>query len=326
MAAMAIVSLTAIAVLAQSARAESPFDWKREWPRTDFSRHSVRWSEIVDGGPPKDGIPSIDRPRFAGFAEPYPLRLGDNEPVISFSDNKDARAYPLRIVTHHEIVNDVVGGRPVAVTYCPLCNLAVVFDRTVDGQVLDFGTTGKLRNSDLVMYDRQSESWWQQFTGEAIAGRSTGKDLQVLASRLESLASFRKRYPDGRILLPAAESLDAYDNPYVRYDTRYRPFPFYSGRMPNGIEPMARVVAVGAKAWALSLLVAKGQIVEGDLVLRWSAGQNSALDTRDISRGRDVGNVVVQRRTAKGAIDVPYAVTFAFAFAAFHPDVEIQTH
>lgn len=320
-----IAVLAAMAVPAEYARAGTPFDWKPEWPQTDFSRHSVKWSEIFEGGPPKDGIPSIDYPRFAGPGEFYPLKLGENEPVISFSYNNDARAYPLRIVTRHEIVNDVVGGLPVAVTYCPLCNLTIVFDRTMDGRVLDFGTTGKLRNSDLVMYDRESESWWQQFTGEAIVGLFTGKGLKVLPSRLESLANFRKRYPDGRILLPAARDRDVYRNPYERYDSRYRPFPFYSGHMPDGIEPMARVVAVGDRAWALSLLAAKGRIEEGDLVLSWSQGQNSALDTRDISKGRDVGNVVVQRRTAEGLADVPYVVTFAFAFAAFHPDAAIRT-
>lgn len=322
---IAIVSLAGITVPGQSIHAGTPFDWKREWPQTDFSRHSVKWEDIAEGGPTKDGIPSLDHPRFARLGDFYPLKLGENEPVISFVRNNDARAYPLRIVMRHEIVNDFVGGLPVAVTYCPLCNLAIVFDRTVDGETLDFGTTGKLRNSDLVMYDRESESWWQQFTGEAIVGRFTGKALQVLPSRLESLASFRKRYPGGRILLPSARDPSVYDNPYVRYDSRSRPFPFYSGHMPEGIEPMARVVAVGDKAWDLSLLAKKGRIEDGDLVLSWSAEQNSALDTRDISEGRDVGNVVVQRREGGSLADVPYVVTFAFAFAAFHPNVRIRT-
>lgn len=323
--AAALAAATFIAFLSSAARAGDPFDWKGEWPRTDFSRHSVKWSEIREGGPPKDGIPSIDRPQFTAVSASYPLALGAKEPVISVNINGDARAYPLRIVTRHEIVNDVVGGKPVIVTYCPLCNLSIVFERTVDGRVLDFGTTGKLRNSDLVMYDRQTQSWWQQFTGEAIVGRLTGAKLPMLASRLESLESFKRRYPKGRILLPALRDSDVYANPYIRYDSRERPYPFYSGRMPEGIEPMARVVTVGDKAWALSVLTAKKRIEEGDLILSWSPGQNSALDEADIARGRDVGNVVVQKRTPQGLADVPYTVTFAFAFAAFHPDAAIRT-
>lgn len=323
--AMTALFIAVAAVVSAAARAGDPFEWRQEWPRTDFSRHSIELSEIRDGGPPKDGIPAIDRPRFAPVSARYPLPLGETEPVISVNLDGDARAYPLRIVIRHEIVNDVVGGRPVIVTYCPLCNLAIVFDASVDGRVLDFGTTGKLRNSDLVMYDRETESWWQQFTGEAIAGELTGTALPMLPSRLESLANFKKRYPEGRILLPPAERPGAYDNPYVRYDSRDRPYPFYSGRMPEGIAPMAYVVTVGGKAWALSLVTAKKKIEDGDLIVSWTPGQNSALDTRDISKGRDVGNVTVQRRTPKGLVDVPYAVTFAFAFNAFHPDAEIKT-
>ena len=109
---------------------------------------------------------------------------------------------PLRILIWHEIVNDEVGGTPVTVTYCPLCNSAIVFDRRVPAHVLDFGTTGKLRNSDLVMYDRQTESWWQQFTGEAIVGSLTGTELKLIPSRLEFFGEFRTRHPGGKVLIP----------------------------------------------------------------------------------------------------------------------------
>ena len=200
----------------QSASA-NPAWWKMEWSKTDFSRHSVDYSEIMSGGPPKDGIPPVDDPKFVHVSEAK--GLGEREPVIGLVINGDARAYPLRILVWHEIVNDTVGGVPVAVTYCPLCNTALVFDRRLEGRVLDFGTTGKLLKSNLVMYDRQTESWWQQFLGEAIVGELTGARLAMLASRIESLANFRKRAPEGRLLVPNDPRMRRYGfNPYVGYD------------------------------------------------------------------------------------------------------------
>ena len=115
--------------------------------------------------------------------------LTDTEPVVGRIINGKARAYPLRILTWHEIVNDGLGSVPVIVTYCPLCNSAIIFDRRLDGKVLDFGTTGKLRHSDMVMYDRQTENWWQQFLGQGIVGEMTGKRLKTIPARLESFAN-----------------------------------------------------------------------------------------------------------------------------------------
>ena len=316
-------ALAVAAVLALPAAAgANPMFWAGEWPNTDFSRHSVDLAEIMSGGPPKDGIPSIDDPEFAPVSEV--TDLADTEPVIGVTVNGEARAYPLGILTRHEIVNDTIGGVPVTVTYCPLCNSSIVFDRRVDGQVLDFGTTGKLRYSDLVMYDRQTESWWQQFLGEAIVGKMTGKTLKMLPSRQESFARFRARAPNGKVLVSNQPFRRYGINPYVRYDSAQFPF-LFRGELPDGIAPMVRVVAVGGEAWSLPLLRRKGKIIQGDLVLSWEAGQNSALDTRVIRRGRDVGNVVVQRRVGDGFEDVVHDVTFAFVFHAFHPEGVIHT-
>jgi hypothetical protein len=131
--------------------------WLQEWPATDFSKHTVPFTEIISGGVAKDGIPAIDSPRFdqlsAGRASGLAKNIADNEPVISLAIEGDARAYPVRLLIWHEIVNDTVGGKHVVVTYCPLCNAGLVFARALDDRVLDFGTTGKLRNSDLVMYE-----------------------------------------------------------------------------------------------------------------------------------------------------------------------------
>ena len=319
--AFAALILVAALPLSGGAALANPDRWAREWPQTDFTQASVGFGEILSGGPPKDGIPSIDKPQFVAVSEASDLSA--TEPVVGFSVNGDARAYPLRILTWHEIVNDTVGGIPVAVTYCPLCNSAIVFERTVDGEVTTFGTTGKLRNSDLVMYDRATESWWQQFLGEAIVGERTGTRLKILPARLESWERFAARFPDGQVLIPDNPGMRPYGaNPYVGYDTLSRPF-LYDGEMPEGIAPMKRVVAVGEQAWALEMLREKGRIESGDLVLSWEPGQTSALDTRAISEGREVGNVLVQRKGADGMVDVPYDVTFAFVFHAFRPDAEI---
>lgn len=311
----------AVLFLVPAARAEGEgaHQWKSEWPRTDFSRATVDLTEIISGGPPKDGIPSIDDPEFTTVVEV--ADLAPQEPVLSLVIAGDARAYPLRVMMWHEIVNDVVAGTPVTVTYCPLCNTGIVFDRRLDGRTLDFGTTGKLRHSDLVMYDRQTETWWQQFGGEAIVGELAGRSLRVLPSRLESWASFRERAPKGRVLVPSNPRLRAYgSNPYVGYDQASRPF-LFSGALPDEVPAMMRVVAVGKEAWTLPLVRAKGIIKAGDLNIGWRPGQVSALDTADITRGADVGNVVVQRRGE----DVPHTVTFAFAFFAFQPDGILHT-
>jgi hypothetical protein len=231
--------------------------------------------------------------------------------------NGDARAYPLQILMWHEIVNDVVGGVPVTVTYCPLCNSAIVFDRRVAGRILDFGVSGNLRKSDMVMYDRQTESWWQQFLGEGIVGQMTGARLKMLPARVEAFEKFAKRAPEGKVLVPSEDSGRAYGmNPYIGYDTAPRPF-LYNGEMPKGIAPLAYVLAVGDEAWSLDLIKRKKRIENGNLVITWSPGQNSALDTSDIAEGRDIGNVVVQRRTDKGLVDVAHDLTFAFVFHAF---------
>lgn len=152
-----ILHFSTAILLSFSVSYANPEVWKIEWPNTDFSKTNVDYSEIMSGGPPKDGIPSIDKPKFALVKNVKDL--GDDEPVITFVVGNDARAYPLRILMWHEIANDIVGDIAVAVTYCPLCNAAIVFDRSIDGKVLEIGVSGKLRKSDMVMYDRQTQSW-----------------------------------------------------------------------------------------------------------------------------------------------------------------------
>ncbi len=305
-----------------------PNAWNYAWPDTDFSKHDVPYSDILSGGPSKDGIPPIDQPQFITVKEAQnnaqafgSTGLSDTEPVVGLEVNGESKAYPLRILTWHEIVNDEIGGVPVTVTFCPLCNSSIVFDRRYKGQILDFGTTGNLRNSDLVMYDRQTESWWQQFLGQAIIGEMTGATLKFIPSRLESWGNFRKRAPDAKVLIPNNVSMRNYGrNPYVGYDSASFPF-LYRGEMPENINPMVRVVAIDKQAWTLELLRKKERITSGDIIISWSPGQNSVLDSGTISQGRDVGNVLVQRIDENNTlVDVVHDITFAFVFHAFRPD------
>jgi len=320
----ALLTLALPLLLMAGSATANPERWAREWPNTDFSKSLVDFDEIMSGGPPKDGIPSIDDPVFEPVAE---VDLPAEEPVMGLTLEGESRAYPLRILMWHEIVNDRIGEVPVAVTFCPLCNTGLVFDRRVDGQVLEFGTTGKLRNSDLVMYDRQTESWWQQFVGRAIIGELAGKELDMIPARLESFEEFAERAPDGKVQVPSNPAMRAYgQNPYAGYDKSPRPF-LYSGEMPEEVEPLARVVRVEDRAWSLDHVREEGVIeTEDGLRITWRPGQVSALDSGVIAQSREVGTVIVERRSGDGSYeDAVYSVDFAFAFKAFYPESEIVT-
>ncbi|MBS1303572.1 DUF3179 domain-containing protein [Loktanella sp. SALINAS62] len=296
----------------------SPEFWRNVWPDTDFSKSSVEWIEILSGGPPKDGIPALNDPAMIPVSQKS--GLAGREAVVALEpDGASARAYPVRYLMWHEIANDTVGDVPVAVTFCPLCNTAIVFDRRTDAGVLEFGVSGLLRFSDMIMFDRQTESWWQQATGDAIVGELTGAKLRQLPAFLESWDSFVARNPEGLVMDEPAAARAYGTNPYEGYDSSFRPFLYSGDPVPHDIPAMARVIAVGERAWTLERLRDAGRIAEAGVVLTWEAGQASALDTRDLGAGKEVGNVRV--RDADGA-DMVHAVMFAFAFDAFHPDGE----
>ncbi len=303
--------------LTTAALAQAPF-WEEEWPNTDFSKSSVEWIEIISGGPPRDGIPALDRVEFLPAAD---VDIPGVEPVITVEiDGETPRAYPIRYLTWHEIANDVIGDIPVAVTFCPLCNSALVFDRRVSGGLLTFGVTGKLRNSDMIMFDRQTESWWQQFTGEAIVGDLTGTKLTSIVNWMEPLSDFIARNPDGLVMAePQGFSRSYGANPYTKYDSG-RPFLYNGEDPPHGIEPLARVIRVGDRAWPLERLQAIEELEEAGVRIVWKAGMVSALDVRRIADSRDIGSIRVY--DAETGEDVIHEVTFAFAFHAFTPDGE----
>ena len=287
-----------LALLALPAFAD-PSLWQREWPRTDFSQTSVDFAEILSGGPPKDGIPAVHDPAMIPVAEE--TRIGAREPVITLElEGETPRAYPVRYLMWHEIANDEVGGVPVAATFCPLCNSGIVFDRRVEGRTLSFGVSGKLRHSDMVMYDRETESWWQQAIGEGIVGEMTGVELTPLPSWMESWEEFRARNPEGLVMDEPRMPRGYGANPYVGYDSATRPF-LYRGEMPpHGIKPLVRVVRVGEPRLAAHAAVRGGRRRGGrraDRVERGTGiGARFAHDRRRARRGHHSG---VRRRDGR---------------------------
>ena len=300
--------LAALAPLAALAHAEGHFP-VREFPKTDFEKRIVDLSEIVSGGPPRDGIPAIDLPRYtttheaAGWLDP-------GEPVIAVERGGEARAYPLRILIWHEIANDELGGAPIAVTFCPLCNSAIVFDRRLDGAVLDFGTTGRLRLSDLVMYDRQTETWWQQLTGEGLVGEHAGRELARLPAAIVAWSDFRAAFPDGSVLSRETGHTRRYGaNPYSGYDSAARPFLFDDEPDPR-LPAMERVLHVSAggaeRIYPFGAFTGEPVIndeVGGEPVVVMSRqGTLSVLDKDTIADSRRIPSAAAYSRRLEGRV------------------------
>ena len=270
--------------------------------RTDFTSHVVPLDELVMAIP-RDAIPAIDEPVFVTGAEAGSW-LSDREPVAVVRVEDEVAVYPLQILIWHEIVNDVVGGQPVAVTFCPLCNTTLAFDRRHGERVLDFGTTGWLRHSDLVMYDRQTETWWQQATGRGLVGELAGERLTFVPAPVMPWADVVALYPGARVLSRETGHDRRYGrNPYPGYDRIGNgPFRrFFDRVLDNRLEAMERVatVSIGEEhaAWAFEDLsrdpVRNSTVADLPLVLWWEAGTSSALDSRNLGDGRDVGSTVV---------------------------------
>ncbi len=277
--------------------------------KTDFSKHTVPYSEILSGGPPKDGIPAIDNPQFIRVNEADQW-LKPVEPVVLVRVGDEARAYPIQILIWHEIVNDTLGGKPLMVSFCPLCNTAIAFEREFNGQILDFGTTGRLRYSNLIMYDRQTETWWQQATGDAIAGEYAGAQLTFYPASIISWADFKTAYPNGTVLSRETGHNRSYGrNPYLGYDdVNQSPFLYRGKETPGQLVPMARVLTLDldgeAVAYPYDILSNVGVVndtVGGQrVVVFWSEGTASALDTSQIAEGRDVGAAVAYAAEVDG--------------------------
>ncbi|MEF8795611.1 MAG: DUF3179 domain-containing protein [Salinivenus sp.] len=283
---------------------------------TDLTNATIDLSTLRPGGPPKDGIPSIDNPSFVSIGSASRW-VDPEEPVIAIQMNGVAKAYPLQILTHHEIANDEIGGTPVAVTFCPLCYSSIAFERRLDGEPVTFGVSGLLRKSDLVMYDRKTETLWQQFTGEAVVGDRAGDELEIVSSQLISFRQFAQNYPDGTVLSRDTGYDRPYgQNPYAGYDdVDQSPFA-YDGPTDDRLPPKEKVVAVELdgthKAYPHSITeeqrVIHDAIGDRSLVVFHAPGAVSALDARQISASKEVGSTGVFDRRVDGR-----TLTFTYA-------------
>jgi hypothetical protein len=298
---------------ASDSTAFSTSGWK-----TDFDRHCVPLSEISSGGPPRDGIPPLDRPLFVATSAADSW-LRPTEPVIAVADADAARAYPLQILIWHEIVNDTLAGKPIVVTFCPLCNTSLVFERVISGREFTFGTTGNLRFSDLVMWDRQTESWWQQATGEAIVGELTPARLTRVPSLVLSYEVFKQTYPRGTVLsrdgaeaevrAKTGRGRDYGTNPYVGYDRADSPPFLFRDRALDGRLPPKALVAVATFAdppVAYRVDGHAGTAAVNDaiggrrVVLLYAIGLSSPLDKPATAAGVDVGQAALYDPSVDG--------------------------
>jgi hypothetical protein len=276
----------------------------------EITRQTVDRDDIVPGGPPRDGIHSIDAPRFV--ASEQATWVDDTTPVLGVVVKGDARAYPVHVMDYHQIANDVVGDVPLAVTWDPLTGAPIAFERTVDGRVLGFGVSGLLYNSGFLMYDRETESLWSQFLGKAVSGPLAGKRLKRVRIRQEDMTSWRTRVGSTRVLeRPAPDKIDYRFSPFERYmvenGTRYpvkaRDERFHAKELVLGV-----MVDGKARAYLGSVLTREGGWAE------------------DVFQGRKIQidystDLSVFRWEAPDDVEVTEA--YWFAWKAFHPDTEI---
>ena len=265
---------------------------------TDWTRATVDLDELVlgiGGGDPRDRIPPIDAPRFEPIAAAD--WLDDREPGALVQFEGEVRFYPLSILTRHEIVNDRFGDVPVVVTFCPLCNTAITFDRRVDGQVLRFGVSGLLRNSDLVMWDDRTTSLWQQISGESVAGELAGTQLEVIPTAITSYGDVREGFPDALSLSRETGVGANYgSNPYVAYSSSPQPF-LLEGEADPRFPALSRVVGVSLdgedKAYPFGVLEQERAVNDlvGDtpVVVLWGGDTADALDASSIAESQAIG-------------------------------------
>lgn len=282
-------------------------DFCRDWPDQDWTRHTVPFGQITRGCPIRDCILALDAPEtvsttgrygVARFAPVDAVDYDDRLPIAVLRIGEVARGYPLHILVVHEIVNDEVAGVPVVASFCPLCHTALAFDRRVEGDILDFAVSGALRKSDLVMYDRHTETWWQQATGEAIVGRHAGFVLEPLQMSVIAFRDFKRAFPGADILTEDTGFGVTYGRtPFIGYDTKAFP-PYASRVIDDRLPALERVITLEAGDTAIAvpfstlreIPLAHVDLAGTAVVVLWAPGTASALDELDIATSRDVGS------------------------------------
>lgn len=305
-----IISLLIANILPVGGQVINMNDITQDW-KTDLENRNIELNELR-ALLKRDAIPPIDNPEFWKSEKANKIYF-KNEPVTVIEINGEAKAYPHSILMYHEIVNDDVGGMLVSITYCPLCNSALVFNRKVSiknkSYVLDFGTSGMLRKSNLVMWDRQTETWWQQLSGTGIVGELSGAELEFIPSKVLSLKEFFENTPGGGVLSTktstSANKSRYGTNPYVKYDDLENNAPrlFFEEVDPR-LPAMERVIHVPAgnidKVYAYSILqedhVINDESGSEAFVLFHEFGSVSVLDNKDITNGKNLGSVTVFNR------------------------------
>jgi hypothetical protein len=285
--------------LAQDNKSKQNPDYP-EW-RTNTEKHSINLDDLDSPGITKDVIPAIDHPRFVTIVDARKW-LGDREPVIVAQVNGVSRAYPMQIIIWHEAVNDVIGGVPVLISFCSVCNSAIIFDRRVDGKTLSFGVSGFIHGANMVMYDRETESWWQQFTGRAIVGDLTGSRLKRLEGQMVSFAEFAAAFPQGQVLSQQTGFKREYGrNPHLKYDNLNGYPSHFRGKLDRRLKPMEKVIGVEigdkTKAYPYAITHARHVIADKvgtqDIVIFHSEGTLAALDEEYIKDSKEAGSTGV---------------------------------
>ena len=280
-----------------------------QWRQTDFRRFTVDPDEIISVGAGRNGIEPIYQPHFLSLLEGATLDwMGGDHPVVVVEINGDARAYPLGILTFHEVVNDVIANQRVVVTYCALCYTALAYSRVVDDDELHFGTTGNVRLSNLIMWDDVTESWWQQMDGQAIVGQAAGQRLERIPAYITSFREFARTYPEGRVMSPASGSPEFWPiyggSQYFGYDSPNNPPSFFIGEPDERLSPKERVLGaeIGDEVIAFPFAqLRQTQVINTEIggepvVVFWKTGTRSALDEENISESHDTGSAAAFSR------------------------------
>ncbi|MBI2675152.1 MAG: DUF3179 domain-containing protein [Candidatus Aenigmarchaeota archaeon] len=309
----------------------------------DGTKYIIHPDKFLSGGPPKDGIPSIDNPKFVSVKESEEWMEG-NDLVLGIVHKGVARAYPFKILVYHEIVNDEIAGDPILITYCPLCQTGLAFERRVNGQAVEFGVSGKLYNSELLMYDRLTESYWPQSLGKAVYGKLTGTSLKKLPIDVARWKGWKEKNAEGQVLSRDTGFLRDYGrDPYGGYyDSRSVWFPLENEDKQNRLHPKERVIGIEAngkyKAYTLES-IRKGKVINDavggksiaifydpdlDFARAFESDGRSfrpengkILDDKGNEFAADgkSGSMQLERLIAENA--------FWFAWYAFHPDTDL---